>query len=181
MARRWGRSSGAGNRLLRPPGELDGTGSMARKRRVSRRARLGRRGAGVSQTSLCIRRRWDRLRIRFACRRRACGQVLRESEGPLISTAELLRCRVRYFSDGLILGGRSFIERMRETQPHSRFFSQTARPHQRPLRGGDWGGSLQRPPRSCAEECDFVVLPVEFLGVGEGPTNFCSALRAGRA
>jgi len=32
-------------------------------------------------------------------------------EGKSLSKAELLRCRVRYFSDGLVLGSRDFVEK----------------------------------------------------------------------
>ncbi|YCM46886.1 hypothetical protein V2O64_25555 (plasmid) [Verrucomicrobiaceae bacterium 227] len=33
-------------------------------------------------------------------------------EGKSLSKADLLRCRVRYFSDGLVLGSRDFVERV---------------------------------------------------------------------
>ncbi len=32
-------------------------------------------------------------------------------EGKVLSKADLLRCRVRYFSDGLVLGSRDFVEK----------------------------------------------------------------------
>ncbi|MCC5839935.1 MAG: transposase [Opitutales bacterium] len=62
-------------------------------------------------------------------------EVLAKKGG--LSTAELLRCRVRYFTDGLILGGRAYIERMRQNQPLT---ASSAKRSPREMRGGDWGG-----------------------------------------
>ena len=40
------------------------------------------------------------------------AEVLAElREGKTLSKAELLRCRVRYFRDGLVLGSRDFMEK----------------------------------------------------------------------
>ena len=59
-----------------------------------------------------------------------------EREGVMM-ISELIRCRVRYFSDGLALGSeeylQSFLERRRE------LFSERRTTGARRMRGGDWG------------------------------------------
>ncbi len=58
--------------------------------------------------------------------------------GGRLSRAELLRCRVRYFSDGVVLGSEEFVqnqfERIRDQLGPRR------KSGPRPMRGGDWGG-----------------------------------------
>lgn len=63
-------------------------------------------------------------------------RVLETEQGQL-SKAELMRCRVRYFSDGAILGSREFVASFSRTwqQQKQRKFP----PKVHPLRGGDWG------------------------------------------
>ena len=58
--------------------------------------------------------------------------------GGRLSRAELLRCRVRYFSDGVVLGSEEFVqhqfERIRDQ------LSPRRKSGPRPMQGGDWGG-----------------------------------------
>jgi hypothetical protein len=49
-----------------------------------------------------------RFRKRGMRREKALAEL---QKGKALSKAELLRCRVRYFSDGLVLGSREFVER----------------------------------------------------------------------
>jgi putative transposase len=63
-------------------------------------------------------------------------QVL-ESGGRL-SLAQVLRCRVRYFSDGVALGSREFVESI--FQEHRSFFGAKRTSGARPMRHADWGG-----------------------------------------
>jgi putative transposase len=62
-------------------------------------------------------------------------QVL-EEKGTL-SQAEVLRCRVRYFSDGVVLGSRDFVERM--FSEHRSFFGPKRKTGARPLRSATLG------------------------------------------
>jgi REP element-mobilizing transposase RayT len=57
--------------------------------------------------------------------------------GGRLSLPELLRCRVRYFSDGLALGGAAFLQEVFER--HRSRFGPRRRSAARPMRGGDWG------------------------------------------
>jgi len=54
-----------------------------------------------------------------------------------LSRWELLRCRVRYFSDGLVFGGKSFVNEVFVTE-RSRFGA-TRKSGAKPLRGLDIG------------------------------------------
>ena len=58
--------------------------------------------------------------------------------GGELTLAQLLRCRVRYFSDGMALGSESFLELffagLRE------FFSERRHSGARKMSGGDWDG-----------------------------------------
>ena len=64
------------------------------------------------------------------------GEVMKR--GGRLSRVELLRCRVRYFSDGVVLGSEDFvrhqIEQVREQLGPMR------KSGPRPMQGGDWGG-----------------------------------------
>ncbi len=69
-------------------------------------------------------------------RRRRILKAL-ESSGTL-GRSDLLRCRVRYFSDGMILGSRAFVDDVFE---HRRVcFGAKRKTGARKMRGGDWGG-----------------------------------------
>lgn len=57
--------------------------------------------------------------------------------GGKLSLAELLRCRVRYFSDGVVLGSREFVEEA--FARHRGHFSPKRTTLARPMRGGLWG------------------------------------------
>jgi len=50
---------------------------------------------------------------------------------------EILRCRVRYFTDGAIFGSRVFVEDA--FQRHREHFSARREEGARPMKGGDWG------------------------------------------
>jgi putative transposase len=63
-------------------------------------------------------------------------QVL--EEGGELGRHELLRCRVRYFSDGVALGSRLFVEEVFER--NRGLFGERRRSGARKLRGGDWSG-----------------------------------------
>ncbi len=54
-----------------------------------------------------------------------------------MSRQELLRCRLRYFTDGLVIGSKAFIEAFFEEKRS--FFSESRREGSRRMRGGDWG------------------------------------------
>ena len=58
--------------------------------------------------------------------------------GGQLPRAVLLRCRVRYFSDGAILGSKEFVRGVFEQQRDQ--FSKRRRRVGRPLPGGDWEG-----------------------------------------
>ena len=59
-------------------------------------------------------------------------------DGGKLTLAQLLRCRVRYFSDGLAIGSESFIERFFASQRD--IFSRKRQSGARKMGGGDWGG-----------------------------------------
>ena len=63
-------------------------------------------------------------------------QVL--AAGGRLPVHELLRCRVRYFSDGLALGSREFLETV--FQRYRTQFGARRSTGARPLRFGNWGG-----------------------------------------
>ena len=56
----------------------------------------------------------------------------------LVSFGELLFCRVRYFTDGVVLGRRAFVEKV--FQRYRRYLGARRKDGSRPLRGGEWGG-----------------------------------------
>jgi len=68
--------------------------------------------------------------------REAAVRVL-EKEGGRLPKAAVLRCRVRYFTDGAILGSRAFVEDFAETWQRER--GRKRRPVPNALRGADWG------------------------------------------
>jgi REP element-mobilizing transposase RayT len=59
------------------------------------------------------------------------------SSGVRLTLAQLLRCRVRYFTAGLAVGTDSFVEAFFRSRRES--FSATRRSGARRLKGGDWG------------------------------------------
>jgi putative transposase len=60
------------------------------------------------------------------------------SEGGKLSLAEALRCRVRYFSDGLVLGSKEFVENVFERYRGE--FGLKRKSGARGMRWGEWGG-----------------------------------------
>ena len=75
-------------------------------------------------------------------------------EGGRLSLAQLLRCRVRYFTDGLVVGSESFIEEFFAARRE--IFSVSRRSGARRLKGGDWGDL-----RSARDLSVEPVVPVE--------------------
>ena len=59
------------------------------------------------------------------------------SAGGNLPLHELLRCRVRYFSDGLALGSQAFLEQI--FQRYRGHFGPRRKTGARPMRFGDWG------------------------------------------
>jgi len=59
-------------------------------------------------------------------------------EGGVLSRQELMQCRVRYFSDGLVLGTRAFVEGVFAKQRDQ--FGAKRKSGARPMRYGDWDG-----------------------------------------
>jgi len=64
-------------------------------------------------------------------------QAIFDADGSLPLHA-LLRCRVRYFTDGAVLGSKAFVEDV--FQRHREWFSPKRKTGPRPMRGGQWGG-----------------------------------------
>ena len=62
-------------------------------------------------------------------------QVLKE--GGALSRPQVLRCRVRYFSDGLVLGSKEFVESVFEG--HRERFSEKRKTGARRMKGAEWG------------------------------------------
>ena len=67
--------------------------------------------------------------------REAVAKVWRE--GGKLSLQQLLRCRVRYFTDGLAIGSAPFVERI--FQAKREIFSEARQSGARRMRGGGWG------------------------------------------
>lgn len=59
-----------------------------------------------------------------------------QSEGGRLSMAALLRCRVRYFSDGVVIGSKAFVNAFFEAKRD--YFGERRQDGARKLRGGDW-------------------------------------------
>ncbi len=59
-------------------------------------------------------------------------------EGGKLGQADLLRCRVRYMSDGMVLGSREFVDDFFESQRE--IFGSRRKSGARKMRGGDWNG-----------------------------------------
>lgn len=60
------------------------------------------------------------------------------AEGGRLKPAEVLRCRVRYFSDGVVLGSREFVDEV--FARHRAEFGVKRETGAREMRKGDWGG-----------------------------------------
>ena len=76
--------------------------------------------------------------------RRGGGAVLElekawavESEGGKLSLAQLLRCRVRYLTDGAVIGGKAWMETW--LRANAETYGKRKTPP-RPMRGGVWDG-----------------------------------------
>ncbi|MBN1674721.1 MAG: hypothetical protein JXR37_26995 [Kiritimatiellae bacterium] len=59
------------------------------------------------------------------------------AQGGKLSRAELLRCRVRYFTDGVVLGSREFVDAVYRRNRAQ--FGRKRKDGARAMRGGDWG------------------------------------------
>jgi hypothetical protein len=82
-----------------------------------------------------------------------------ESNGKL-PLPELLRCRVRYFTDGMAIGGKAFVEQV--FNDNRGLFGPKRREGARKMRFGEWGGL--RTAR--ALRVDAVCLPITTRGSG---------------
>ena len=60
------------------------------------------------------------------------------ASGGKVDLSELLRCRVRYFGDGAILGSSEFVQNHFEQPRHHLHPGRKTGP--RPMKGGDWRG-----------------------------------------
>lgn len=69
--------------------------------------------------------------------REAAVHVLEQEKGRLPKTT-LLRCKVRYFTDGAILGSAEFVHGLAEKWQREKVCKCPPKPH--PLKGSDWGG-----------------------------------------
>jgi hypothetical protein len=81
-------------------------------------------------------------------------EMFEKAGGGKIGLPELLRKRVRYFSAGLVIGGRAFVESAFEA--HRDKFGEKRKDGARKLKGGDWGGlrslrDLRREPVGAQE------------------------------
>ena len=128
-------------------GEAMGGSKVAREglRRLMQVARGGRVSWGQAQ-------RQYRQRLYVQGRQKGVnpeGKPLRQGftaeevskvllEGGRLPMSVLLRCRVRYFSDGLALGSGEFLERV--FHRYRGHFGPRRRTVARPMRFGDWGG-----------------------------------------
>ncbi|NCC53838.1 MAG: chemotaxis protein CheW, partial [Spartobacteria bacterium] len=118
-------------------------------------SRLARRGLGViigRARDVCTH--WDTASVRyrqhlFMSGKQCCndrGEVIRVgfdrerveqvlAEGGKLTRMELLRCRVRYFSDGVVLGSKEFVDEVfREHRAH---FSAKRKDGGRKMKQGD--------------------------------------------
>lgn len=74
----------------------------------------------------------------FTNRKLSSKKTMGEQESEEIPTiAEILRCRVRYFSDGAVLGSRRYVDEI--LSRHRSFFGHTRPPTARKLKGAAWG------------------------------------------
>ena len=60
-------------------------------------------------------------------------------EGGKLPLHAVLRCKVRYLSDGVALGGRQFLENFFEGRKETGLFGPTRQSGARSMRGADWG------------------------------------------
>jgi hypothetical protein len=85
----------------------------------------------------------------------AVAKVLRD--GGKLSLAQLLRCRIRYMADGLVIGSAGFVDSFFHSKREA--FGERRKSGARRMKGGDWGGL--RVAR------DLVVEPIS-SSVGDG-------------
>jgi REP element-mobilizing transposase RayT len=83
-----------------------------------------------------VKDRAGRVVVRAGFDPETVAKTLRE--GGRLSRFELLRCRVRYFSDGVVLGSKAFVEDVFEA--HMDYFGPKRKDAARPMRGGAWEG-----------------------------------------
>ncbi|MFV0337492.1 MAG: hypothetical protein ACK5LK_04525, partial [Chthoniobacterales bacterium] len=86
-----------------------------------------------------VSRRYRRLLFEHGERRGIASEQVDEviASGGKLSLSEVLRCRVRYFCDGVVLGRKAFVERVFE-ENRSRYGSRR-KIGARIMRGAEWG------------------------------------------
>ncbi len=122
--------------------EAEAAGELMDWRIVGREYRKILFGMGEERVDVMtgkeVRRGFDRSEI---------NEVM--DAGGKLTRPQLLRCRLRYFTDGLVIGSKAFIENFFEEKRE--FFSEKRKEGSRRMRGGDWGElrscrDLQRDP-----------------------------------
>lgn len=90
---------------------------------------------------------WTSIAARYQAHLSVAGEATKNQDGisSELSLAELLRCRIRYFSDGVAIGNRLFVEEVFEN--NRELFSARRQCGARAMRGGEWAGlcSLRSP------------------------------------
>ena len=121
-------------------GEAVGGGKEAREGLKGVMLTLGVDQAVWGQVSHKYRRllymRGQKTETKSGFSREKVQQVL--DEGGKLSRQEVLRCRVRYFSDGVVLGSQSFVEEV--FRKHRDQFAFKRKTGARAMRHAEWGG-----------------------------------------
>jgi putative transposase len=100
--------------------ELYGAGDAGDEKTREMQAALGKGAKGN-------RRGFDRAKVEAERERKGC-----------LTRAEVLRCRVRYFVDGAVIGSRAFVDRVFQAERHR--FGAKRVDGARAMRGADFGG-----------------------------------------
>lgn len=76
--------------------------------------------------------------------------------GGTLTLQQVLRCRVRYFTDGMAVGGKAFVDRVFEN--NRRFFGPRRRDGARKMRFAEWGDlRVARALRVASVSCPMTV------------------------
>ncbi len=88
----------------------------------------------------CPERGIEKLLVRKGFNRKDVENVL--ARGGKLSFGEALRCRVRYFSDGMVFGTRDFVDRV--FSGSREYFTEARETGARPIRGLKWNEKTER-------------------------------------